>query len=56
MVGDQDFADFRAIADRLAADVAGARQAVIEDAAHMLALKRPTEIRHLLDEFLAPAA
>jgi 3-oxoadipate enol-lactonase len=53
VVGDRDFPDFRTIADRLAAEIPGARQAVLEDAAHMLALERPAEVRQLIDEFLS---
>jgi pimeloyl-ACP methyl ester carboxylesterase len=54
-IGDHDYAAFRAIADRLAAAIPGARRIVIEGAAHMLALERPDEIRQLVDEFLAEA-
>jgi 3-oxoadipate enol-lactonase len=53
VVGDRDFDDFRAIADRLVAEVPDARLTVLEDAAHMLALERSAEVRQLIDEFLA---
>jgi pimeloyl-ACP methyl ester carboxylesterase len=53
VVGERDFEDFRAIADALAAGIASARQVVLEDAPHMVALERPDEARGLIREFLA---
>ncbi len=53
VVGDEDFADFLAVADRLAAGIPAARKAVVPGAAHMLALEKPDELRRLVFAFLA---
>jgi 3-oxoadipate enol-lactonase len=52
LVGDEDVEDFRLIADRLAAEIAGARKLVIPDAAHVLALEKPDEFNRALLDFL----
>jgi 3-oxoadipate enol-lactonase len=52
VVGDEDVPDMLAIADRLAAEVPGARKVVFRDTAHMLPLERPQEFNRALLEFL----
>ena len=52
VAGAHDVADFRAIADRLAAGIPGARLAVL-DTAHLPGLERPEELNRLLLDFLA---
>lgn len=52
IVGTHDLADFRAIGERLAAEIPGARSAML-DAAHLPALERPDEFNRLVLEFLA---
>jgi pimeloyl-ACP methyl ester carboxylesterase len=60
LVGAHDKPDFRAIAQRLEAEVPGARLAVIDDAGHLPALERPSEtaaaVLEFLGESLDPAA
>jgi pimeloyl-ACP methyl ester carboxylesterase len=53
VVGDEDFPDFIEIADRLAAGIPRARSVVLPDAAHMLPLEKPDELRRLVLDFLA---
>jgi pimeloyl-ACP methyl ester carboxylesterase len=53
LVGADDKRDFRAIAERLASEIADAELVVIEDAAHLPALERPEETAGLVREFLA---
>jgi 3-oxoadipate enol-lactonase len=53
VVGDLDKADFRAIAERLAAEIADAELVVIEGVAHLFSLERPDETARLVREFLA---
>jgi pimeloyl-ACP methyl ester carboxylesterase len=52
VAGAHDVEDFRAIADRLAAEIPNARQVVL-DAAHLPGLERPGELNALLLDFLA---
>jgi 3-oxoadipate enol-lactonase len=52
VAGAHDVADFRAIAERLADGIAGARLAVLETA-HLPGLERPDELNRLLLDFLA---
>jgi 3-oxoadipate enol-lactonase len=52
VVGDQDQPDFVALADRLAAEIPGARKEVIEGAAHVPGLERPEEFNRIVLEFL----
>jgi 3-oxoadipate enol-lactonase len=52
VAGRHDVPDFRAIADRLAGEIPGARKAVL-DAAHLPGLERPEELNRLLLDFLA---
>ena len=56
VVGSEDFADFLAIADRLAAGIPAARKVVVPGAAHMLPVEKPDELRRLLLDFLAGVA
>jgi 3-oxoadipate enol-lactonase len=51
-VGELDKADFHAIGDRLAADIAGAERATIAGAGHLPSLERPEETARLVREFL----
>lgn len=53
VVGELDKADFRRIAERLAAEIRGARHAVVEGAGHLPALERPAETAALIRGFLA---
>ena len=53
LVGDQDVPDIHAIAERLAREIGGARQAVIDGAAHLPSLERPAEFDDLVLGFLA---
>lgn len=52
VVGEHDLADFHAVADRLATEIAGARRAVVGNAAHLPALERPAELTRLVLDFL----
>jgi 3-oxoadipate enol-lactonase len=53
LVGAEDLPDFRAIAERLAAEIPGAERAVIEGARHLPGVERPEELNRLVLEFLA---
>jgi pimeloyl-ACP methyl ester carboxylesterase len=53
VVGELDKADFRAIAERLAAEIADAELVVIEGVTHLFSLERPDETAPLVREFLA---
>ena len=53
VVGELDKADFRAIAERLAAEIADAELVVMEGVTHLPALERPDETARLVREFLA---
>jgi 3-oxoadipate enol-lactonase len=52
LVGDQDQPYILAAADRYAAEIPGARRAVIADAAHIPSLERPDEFDGLVLDFL----
>jgi 3-oxoadipate enol-lactonase len=56
VVGDQDKADFRAIAEHLATGIPGAELAVVEGAGHLVGVDRPDELNALLLDFLAEDA
>lgn len=52
VVGKEDVSDMHAIADRIAAEVRGARRATIAGAAHVPSLERPAEFDELVLGFL----
>jgi 3-oxoadipate enol-lactonase len=52
VVGDEDVPDMLEIADRLAAEIPGARKAVLRAAAHMSPLERPRDFNRVLLDFL----
>ncbi|HZO33805.1 MAG TPA: alpha/beta fold hydrolase, partial [Gaiellaceae bacterium] len=52
VVGDRDVSDFRAIAEHVAATVAGARLEVVAGAGHLVGIDRPDELNRLLLDFL----
>ena len=52
VVGDEDFDDFRRIAELVAGEVPGARVVGVDDAAHMVALERPELVSELVGAFL----
>jgi pimeloyl-ACP methyl ester carboxylesterase len=52
IVGDKDLEPIREVADSLAGSIAGARKAVIEDAAHLPNLEHPERFNRLVLEFL----
>lgn len=53
VVGELDKADFHAVADRLMAEIPGARGHRVKGAGHLPALERPAETARLVREFLA---
>lgn len=53
VVGTDDVADIRAMAEHLASRIRGARLARIEGAGHLPSLERPDELNRLLLDFLA---
>lgn len=53
VVGELDKPDFHSIAERLAAEIPAAEQAVIEGAGHLPALERPAQTARLIRAFLA---
>jgi 3-oxoadipate enol-lactonase len=53
VVGELDKADFRAIAERLAGEIANAELVVMESVTHLPSLERPDETGRLVREFLA---
>ena len=53
VVGDEDKADFRAIAHHLAEHIPNAELAVVEGAGHLVGLDRPDELNALLVSFLS---
>jgi 3-oxoadipate enol-lactonase len=53
VVGDADAADMLALAERFEREVAGARTAVVAEAAHGLPLEQPEELNRILLDFLA---
>ena len=52
VVGTEDLDDIKSIAEKLAAEIPGARLATIEGAGHLPSLERPDELSGLLLEFL----
>jgi pimeloyl-ACP methyl ester carboxylesterase len=52
LTGDEDVADIKEIAERLAAGIPGAERATIPDAAHLPNLDRPEDFDRLVLEFL----
>ena len=52
VVGTEDLDDIKSIAEKLAAEIPGARLATIEGAGHLPSLERPDELNGLLLEFL----
>jgi 3-oxoadipate enol-lactonase len=56
VVGSEDKADFRVIAEHLAHEIPGAELAVVEGAGHLVGLERPDELNALLLEFLTEDA
>ncbi len=52
VVGDLDQPDILTLADRLAADIPGARRVVVPGTAHVPNLKRPDQVSELFLEFL----
>ncbi len=55
LVGEEDQPDMRAIAERLAREIPGARLAAIPAAAHVPSIERPREFDELVLPFLAEA-
>jgi pimeloyl-ACP methyl ester carboxylesterase len=53
VVGADDVADFRAVAEHLAGRIPGARLEVVEGAAHLPSLERPEAFNRLLLDFLS---
>ena len=53
LVGNQDLADVRAIAERLAREIGDARHAILDGVAHLPSLERPAEFDDLVLGFLA---
>ena len=52
VVGTEDLDDIKAIADKLVAEIPGARLETIEGAGHLPSLERPDELNALLLDFL----
>jgi pimeloyl-ACP methyl ester carboxylesterase len=52
VVGDEDKADFRAIAHHLAEHIPDAELAVVQGAGHLVGVERPDELNRLLRHFL----
>ncbi|MCP9484305.1 MAG: alpha/beta hydrolase [Gaiellaceae bacterium MAG52_C11] len=52
VAGSEDVADIKAIAEKLAVEIPGARLETIEGAGHLPSLERPRELNRLLLEFL----
>jgi 3-oxoadipate enol-lactonase len=52
VVGTEDLDDIKSMAEKLAAEIPGARLATIEGAGHLPSLERPDELNALLLEFL----
>jgi 3-oxoadipate enol-lactonase len=53
IVGDRDVSAIHVVADRLAAEIAGARKIVMAGAAHVPARERPAEFNRIVLDFLA---
>jgi len=56
LIGEEDVPDLQAIADRLAAEIPGARRATLANTAHVPSLERPREFEDLVLGFLEEAA
>jgi 3-oxoadipate enol-lactonase len=56
IIGDQDISPVQKTVDRLAAEIPGARKAVIHGAAHVPNMERPDEFNRIVLEFLAGVA
>jgi pimeloyl-ACP methyl ester carboxylesterase len=56
LVGDHDLPNIRAVADKLASDIPGARRTIIEGTAHLPNMERPEYFNQLLATFLAELA
>jgi 3-oxoadipate enol-lactonase len=52
VVGDEEVSDMFEIADRLEAEIRGARKVIVRGAAHLLPVEQPEELNRLLLEFL----
>ena len=52
LVGDQDIPDKVVMAERLAAEIPGARMAIIQGVAHMLSMEKPAVFSQLVLDFL----
>lgn len=52
IVGSEDTSDMRAIADRLATEIPGARKGVLEGVKHLPGIERPEEFNRLVLDFL----
>ncbi len=52
IVGDEDLADIQRIADHLAANIPGARKAVMHGTAHVPNMEKPEEFNRLVLDFL----
>jgi pimeloyl-ACP methyl ester carboxylesterase len=52
VVGSEDLADIASMAEKLVAEIPGARLATIQGAGHLPSLERPGELNALLLEFL----
>ena len=52
VVGSEDVPDIKTIAEKLAAEISGARLETIDGAGHLPSLERPEELNRLLLEFL----
>ena len=52
VVGTEDSTDIKAMAEKLVAEIPGARLATIEGAGHLPSLERPDELNALLLDFL----
>jgi pimeloyl-ACP methyl ester carboxylesterase len=53
IIGDGDVPDELAIADRLAAGIAGARKIIMHGAAHLPSMEQPEAFNRTVSEFLA---
>lgn len=53
MVGDQDVSDIQTIADRLAAEIPGARKVVMSNTAHVPNMEQPEAFNQIVLDFLA---
>lgn len=56
VAGERDLPDFLEMARKMAAEIPGARLAMLPEAGHLVPLERPAELLGLLTEFLTPLA